>query len=364
MNYTELEKTYIWISYIEDIGYKKQKMLLDLFDDPTILYKDTIRYKSHIVEIIGEKHYNQLIDLVEDKVIEKYIVNLENLGIKVVTLVSNNYPELLKNIDTPPLVLYCKGDISLLNKECISVVGTRRMTRYGSDVTKKFVTVLAKSGLVIVSGLADGIDTASHKTALEVGGKTIAILGSGVNHIYPANNTELAKNIVANGGLILSEYKPNTEPKAFHFPIRNRIIAGLSKGVLICEATLNSGSMHTKQYALDYGRDLFVVPGRINDIYSAGCNAILRDLQGAMVLEPNDILKVYHKDFSTKNVEQPSVEVTITEQNILDIIGNDDVHIDEIMSKSKLDAKTLMTQLMRLQLKGLIKTSGGNIYSK
>lgn len=364
MNYNTLEKTYIWISYYEEIGYKKQSLLLDLFSDPTQMYLDPKRYKAHIVEIVGEKYYNMLFDLVDDQIIDKYIANLNQMDIKIVTRVSDSYPESLKNIDTPPHVLYCKGDISLLKGDCIAVIGTRRMTRYGSDVTKQFVSALAKSGLVIVSGLADGIDSVAHKTTLEVGGKTIAVLGGGVNHIYPANNTDLANKIVQNGGLICSEYKPATEPKSFHFPIRNRIIAGLSKGVLICEATLNSGSMHTKQYALDYGRDLYVVPGRINDIYSAGCNAILRDLQGAMVLEPNDILKVYHKNFATKNVEQPAVQLTIIEQNILDIIGDDDVHIDEIMSKSGLDAKTLMTQLMRLQLKGLIKTSGGNIYSK
>ena len=172
----------------------------------------------------------------------------------------------------------------------MAIVGTRRASRYGKDVTEQFASSLARAGVTIVSGLADGVDTFSHQACLNVKGKTIAVLGGGINNIYPATNTNLANKIVESGGLILSEYRPNEKPQTYYFPIRNRIIAGLSKAVLITEATEKSGSMHTKNYALDYGREVFAVPGRINDIYSTGCNKIIKSCQSAIALDPNDIL--------------------------------------------------------------------------
>ena len=197
---------------------------------------------------------------------------------------------------------------------------------------------------------------------MNVGGKTIAVLGCGVNIIYPDQNKPLAERILNNGGLIISEYRPNEKPKTYYFPIRNRIIAGLSKGVLITEATLKSGSMHTKNYALEYGKDLYVVPGRISDIYSYGCNSIIKALQGCMVLSPEDILDTYNLKFD--NIITKSIQISIEEELILGILGTNEVHYEEILEKSKLDVKSLNTILVKLELKKLITKLPGNYYCK
>ncbi len=349
---------------MDEIGYKKQRLLLDLFY-PHVDDLDIEKFIPKINKILGQDLASSFLDMVRSGAVDNMYKNILGSDIVLINMYSDKYPSTLADVDNPPIMLYCRGDIDLLTSKCIAVVGTRRITRYGRDVTTKFVETLSRAGYTIVSGLADGVDSVAHTVTLDNGGKTIAVFASGINVIYPATNTLLAKRIVESGGLLVSEYKPGCEPKAYQFPIRNRIIAGLSRGVLITEATLKSGSMHTKKYALEYGRDLFVVPGRITDIYSAGCNEIIHSLQGAMVLDPVDILEAYGdgpvaSGGVTKNVEQ----LSIVEQNILDIIGQDDVHINEIAQKSGLEPKDLMTQLMRLELKGYIKSLGNNIYSK
>jgi DNA processing protein len=275
---------------------------------------------------------------------------------------SSNYSKLLKEIDNPPLLLYAKGDVSLLNSTCVAIVGTRRASRYGKDVTEQFSSALAKSGITIVSGLADGVDTFSHQSCVNAKGKTIAVLGGGINNIYPATNTNLANKIIETGGLIVSEYKPNEKPQTYYFPVRNRIIAGLSKVVLITEATEKSGSMHTKNYALEFGREVFAVPGRINDIYSSGCNKIIKTCQSAIALEPNDVLNFLGKNFVENQTKV--VQYSLTDKIILDIIDVNEVHYEEILAKSGLDSKELNTNLIRLELKNLIKKLPGNFYSK
>ena len=220
---------------------------------------------------------------------------------------------------------------------------------------------MAFAGITIVSGLADGVDSAAHRAALEAGGKTIAVLGSGFNNIYPATNVPLANEIVDKGGLLVTEYKPNVQPANYTFPARNRIIAGLSRGVLITEATLKSGSMHTKEYALENGRDLFVVPGRITDIYSQGCNQIIKNCQSAMVLDSAEIIRLYGKDVTTIDTTEKT-QLNFDEQIIIDILGSDEVHYDDILSKSGMAQKALNTLLVRMELMGKIKKLPGNYY--
>ena len=294
--------------------------------------------------------------------LDNFINNCEKQNIKIVTYKSVDYPKTLLDIDTKPLVLYCKGNVKLLNESGIAIVGTRRITKYGTEVTTKFTTALSKAGLVIISGLSYGVDACAHETCLKAKGKTIAVLGCGLNEIYPATNIPLAERIIENGGLVISEYKPNEKPKTYYFPIRNRIIAGLSKGVLIPEATLKSGSMHTKNYALEYGKELYVVPGRITDIYSYGCNSIIKSLQGSMVLSPEDILNDFNLKYEKEDICK--IQISIDEQLVLSILNCDEVHYEEILEKSGLDAKTLNTILVKLEMKKLIKKLPGNFYCK
>ncbi len=355
------EKVILFLTTCDYITYKKQfkiveeVVLSNLFDNIQ-------EFKNDISNILTMDEVNKLVEDFDELKLNTYISNLNSANISVVTILSSSYSKLLKEIDTPPLVLYAKGDISLLNSTCVAVVGTRRASRYGKEVTEKFSYNMASAGVTIVSGLADGVDTFAHDSCVKAKGKTIAVLGSGVNQIYPATNTNLSNKILENGGLIISEYKPNEKPQTYYFPVRNRIIAGLSKAVLITEAPEKSGSMHTKNYALDYGREVFAVPGRINDIYSTGCNKIIKNCQSAIALDPNDVLNF----LGTKFVESKTnvVQYSLTDKLILDIIDVNEVHYEEILAKSGMDNKELNTTLIRLELKKLIKKLPGNFYSK
>ena len=230
-------------------------------------------------------------------------------------------------------------------------------------VTENFTKTLVHNGFTIVSGMADGIDTQAHETALAEDGKTIAVLGGGINELYPSSNITLGKTI-AEKGLLISEYKPDQKPAAFHFPIRNRIIAGMSKGVLITEADLKSGSMHTKEYALEANRDLFIVPGNIDSPQSLGCNAVIKALQGCMVTAPEDILEVYGKTNNYKEfVKQNNFQLSLDEQVVINCLGSEEVHYDELLDKTNLDTKTLNSLLTTMQVRGIIKKLPGNLYS-
>jgi DNA processing protein len=259
-------------------------------------------------------------------------------------------------------MLYCKGNIDLLKSSCLGVVGTRRATKYGKDTCNKFIKDIALEGITIVSGLAEGIDTCAHKACLEVGGKTIAVLGGGLLNIYPQSNIKLAEEIIENDGLIISEYKPNEQSLTYHFPIRNRIIAGLSEAVFIVEATEKSGSMHTKNYALEYNREVFALAGRVNDIYSVGCNKCISNGQARMVLSSDNIIEFFGKS-SSKKIEEQAIQLTYEEQIIYDKLLGHEKHFDELIKETGLDAKTLQTYLMRLTLNGVVEKQPSNYYA-
>lgn len=359
--FKEEEKVAVWLSSYNKISVKKYYALLELYPDAKSLYANFEKDSNKITKLIDKTAYEYLKEAKKSD-LKNYLQNLEKSDIKVVTYYSEGYPETLKQTSQPPLVLYCRGDISLLNSNCLSIVGTRRSSRYGRDITEKFAKALSDAGLTIVSGLADGIDSVAHKSVLEVGGKTIAVLGSGLNEVYPATNRPLAAKIIEQGGLVISEYKPNEKPQTYYFPYRNRIIAGLSAGVLITEATEKSGSMHTKEYACEYGKEIYVVPGRIDDIYSKGCNEIIKTCQGCMVTSPADILETLHIEYS----EKPSkgIQATMEEEVILNILEDGEKHLEELLDKTSFEVKKLNTLLTRMELMGMIKKLTGNYYSK
>lgn len=352
------EKAFLWLSMCDFIGNKKAFSLINTYGSAV----DVLNHIDELKNILKPEDYEKSKYLSDIAYIDTFVNNCNDQDIHIITYASDEYPSTLKNIDTPPLVLYARGDVSLLNSRCIAIVGTRRITKYGTDVTTMFSTSLSRAGLTIVSGLSYGVDAVAHESCLKAKGKTIAVLGSGLNVIYPDANKPLADRIVENGGLIISEYKPNEKAKVYYFPIRNRIIAGLSDGVLIPEATLKSGSMHTKNYALDYGKDLFIVPGRITDIYSVGCNSVIKSLQGSMVLSPDDILEAYH--LKGEKLVGNVVQLSIDEELVLSIIGTNELHYEELLEKSGLEAKVLNTLLVRLELKKIITKLPGNYYSK
>lgn len=208
---------------------------------------------------------------------------------KVIYQAEKNYPEKLRRIYAPPAKLYLLGDETILNKPSIAIIGCRQASDYGKKVAFRFAYELAKQGVVVISGLARGIDTCSHLGSVKANGQTIAILGSGFGHIYPEENKGLCREIIQKGGVILTEYAPESKPEKMHFPARNRLISGLSNGVLVVEAKEKSGTLITVDYALDQGKDVFMIPGNITSQNSNGTNSLIQ--QGAkLVTKVEDIL--------------------------------------------------------------------------
>lgn len=359
--YSKNEKVIMWLTTFDFMSYKKARDIIDTFDDLEDFFDNLNIYKKQLLKIFSDNEFSTLLSNNNLVYIDRCIENYDKLGIEVVTCVSENYPDLLKETSSFPILLYCKGDTKLLKSECLGVVGTRRCTKYGQSIGNKIVKDIASNKITIVSGLAEGVDTVAHKSCLEVNGKTIAVLGGGLLNIFPNSNIPLAEEIVLKGGLLVSEYKPNEPPLTYHFPVRNRIIAGLSKAVLIVEATEKSGSMHTKNFALDYNREVFSIPARVNDIYSSGCNKIIQNGQARMLLSSSEIIDFYGK-ISKNNATEKMIELTMDEQLIYDTLLGQELHFDDLQKSTNLETKVLSTMLMRMEIKGIIEKHPGNYY--
>jgi DNA processing protein len=287
-----------------------------------------------------------------------------NWPIKIIPLGDKNYPKMLSNIPDPPKQLYCRGNLDLLNKDCLSVVGTRKITSYGKESTQYITRDLVKAGFVIVSGLAMGIDAIAHQTVLDINGKTIAVLGGGVSDltISPKINLSLARQILKNNGLIISEYSENQKIYPQNFAARNRIISGLSKGVIIVEADKNSGSLITAKCALDQGRDVFAVPGSIFSNKSTGVHDLIKN--GAkLITSGKDVLEEY--GYNLNIFENNRIKLFIEnpiQKNILDILKEKGQSTeDEIISYlTSINISDIIASLSILEINGLIeKTNEG-----
>jgi DNA processing protein len=273
-----------------------------------------------------------------------------------------DYPSLLKKIKKPPKELYLKGTL-LPNELCFAIVGTRRFSSYGKQVALDMAGDLAESGLTIVSGLAPGIDTFAHSSVLEREKRTIAVLGTGLDEksIYPQSNLKLANKIIEKGGALLSEYPPGTKGARFTFPQRNRIISGLSLGVLVVEAKEKSGSLITADYAFSQEKKVFAVPGPIYSSNSKGCHFLIK--KGAKLVENSqDILQELNLSGKKNNKEKLSGE-NEEENIILKNLLEGSLHIDEIIKKTKLQTSIVNKTLTVLEIKNKIRNLGGNIYA-
>ncbi|MDQ7030369.1 MAG: DNA-processing protein DprA [Ardenticatenia bacterium] len=294
-------------------------------------------------------------------VLERVVARLERLGAHVLTWEDEGYPRLLREIPASPPVLYVRGTLTDEDTWAIAVVGTRRMTRYGAEVTRLLVSELARASLTVVSGLALGVDRQAHQVTLEHGGRTVAVLGSGIDRIYPASNRGVARRIVEQGALI-TDYPPGTPPDASNFPPRNRIISGLSLGTLVIEAGERSGALITARFAADQGRDVFAVPGSILSPHSRGTNRLIRD--GAVpVLEANDILEALNvMPAAPRQAMQALIPDTEEESRILAVLSREPMHVDEIGQAANVDASTAAATLALMELKGLVRSTGGMTY--
>jgi len=283
-------------------------------------------------------------------------------GVQVLTWLHPTYPPLLKNIAQPPPVLYVRGEIAAADQFAVAVVGTRHASVYGKEVARRMATGLAQNGVTVVSGLALGIDGIAHKAAMDVGGRTLGVLGCGLDIVYPAEHRELAQRIVSAGALI-SDYPLGTRPDALNFPPRNRIISGLSLGTLIVEASLQSGALITHRFSLEQGRETFAVPGNIYNQNSSGTNALLQRGEAKLVTCVEDILEELNLTMVTQQSEVAQVvPETPIEQALMGCVSHEPMHIDEIVRNSGLSTAVVSSTLCMMELKGLVRRVDNTSY--
>lgn len=283
-------------------------------------------------------------------------------GVDVLTWLHPTYPSLLKNIAQPPPVLYVRGEVAPADQFAVAIVGTRHASVYGKEVARRMATDLAQSGVTVVSGLALGIDGIAHKAALDAGGRTLAVLGCGIDVVYPSEHRELAQRMTTSGALI-SDYSLGTKPEAVNFPPRNRIISGLSLGTLIVEASLQSGALITHRFALEQGRETFAVPGNIYNQNSSGTNALLQRGEAKLVTCVEDILEELNLTMiSQQNEVAQAVPETPTEQALLACVSHEPLHMDEIVRNSGLSTAVVSSTLCMMELKGLVRRVDNTSY--
>lgn len=353
------ERNILFLDNAIELPYPKRAKILKMFDADFDLFANYDKIRSQLEDFLTPKELLAL-DKSAKKDIEKVIAQYEYDGITPVTIYSPYYPELLKQGVEPPFCLYCKGDIDLLKSDCIAIVGSRKITEYGKVVTAEFAREFARANLTVVSGLALGVDAIAHSVTLENGGNTIAVMAGGFKHVYPQSNYWLYQDI-CNKGLVVTEYVPDAEPLAYNFPVRNRIIAGLSRGVLVTEAGVKSGALHTKNYAVDSGREVFAVPGKITSPESEGVNNIIKQCQASLVTSPNDVFDALGINLDKKE-EKMMQQLDITTSTILNYILVEKKTFQEIADFTKLSTRDLNNKLLEMQMDGLIIKLAGNSY--
>jgi len=286
----------------------------------------------------------------------------------ILTIYDESYPERLRQLYDAPVLLWYKGNTSLLDTNAISVVGTRRPSVYGKRVTEKFTADLVHHGLTIISGLAYGVDTVAHSSCLKAGGKTIAVLGSGIDWIYPSSNKVLARNIIDHSGVIISEYPPGTKPDASNFPERNRIVSGLSLGTLVIETGEKGGSMITARLALDQNREVFVVPHPLDNLQGVGCNALIKKGTGKLVQDIEDLLVEFpalqFDESEPIRAEPKWQDLALSEQSkaICKLLEDGQLHIDTICERLGKSSQEVMGDLLELEMQDCIQQTAGKYF--
>ena len=355
------EDTKYWIGFnlVKGIGPVRLEMLLDHFGDISSAWN--ARPFQLVAAGLHEALLARMIEIRKRVELDELVEQIHQQGIRILTWADPDYPDRLREISQSPFVLYLKGDFSPEDSWAVAVVGTRRFSSYGSQVTEDIAHTLAQNGITIISGLARGVDGIAHQSALDAGGRTLAVLGSGLDVIYPPEHRSLAGKICHNGALI-SDYPPGTPPDGSNFPPRNRIISGLSKAVLVIEAGEKSGALITATYAAEQGREVFAVPGNITSSLSKGSNLLIK--QGAHpLLCPQDVLDLLNM---TLVAEHRSIRKTLPgdpkEAVLYKVVGDDPLHVDEISSLVKLPIEEVIATLALMELKGMVRKTFGMKY--
>lgn len=357
LNYDEL--TIVYLDY-KGVSRKKIHELLKL--DKSI-YEVVSNLSSKAREIIGEKKLENFSNINLKEELDKLNEYLIKTEINVSTTIGDDFPLFLREIPDPPVIIYYYGDLEIVNSPyIIGIVGTRKPTYYGKTATDKFVRVLVgEANFVTVSGLAYGIDSEVAKKTLEYNGKHIAILGGGLKKLYPKSNIGLAEKIIENGGLVMSEYFPTLSPAQYTFPDRNRLISGLSHGVLVVEAGVNSGSLITATCAINQGKELFVIPADIDNENNLGSNQLIEELPETFTSSPRRILKAFGINLDATS---DSIKLTEDEKRVLDVLSTGAKTVDELCEIIEEDFKSLNLLLTEMEIGGIIRKLQGDYYSK
>jgi len=350
-----------WVAFslVKGIGAVRFQALLNYFGDPQIAWgapPEALRnagLSDKVIENLIATRASDKLDLAWELI--------EMQGISVMIQTDESYPKRLNEIDQPPPVLYKQGDFITDDEWSVAIVGTRRVTAYGRQVAENIAGSLARNGLTIISGLARGVDSIAHQAALDAGGRTIAVMGSGLDRIYPPENRHLAGQIRENGALI-SEFSPGTPPEASNFPQRNRLISGLSLAVIVIEAGQKSGALITAGFAADQGREVFAVPGNITSPGSVGTNRLIQNgayplLSAEQVLETLELSMV--AEHRSARVTLPSDAV---EAQLFETLGLEPLHIDEITNRTEIPVEKVTATLALMELKGMVRQVGGMQY--
>jgi len=365
----------LWLWLCAKVKREKQILLLESFKSIENIYSASLSDYTEL-EFLKPDEINLLVNKdLSDAKAEYH--RLSDYGIYTLTIDEPGYPEVLKHIFSPPALLYCKGKFVDMNKYlCLAMVGTRKATAYGKSCATNLAKELARRGVVVVSGMAAGIDTYSHEGALKAGAPTVAIVGCGLDTVYPPSNKNLMERI-AKTGMIISEYPIGSKPERYHFPERNRIIAGSTQGTIVVEADIKSGSLITVKYAAESGREIFSVPGNINSVYSRGANALIRD--GAKpALSAEEILYSFEFDYKDRllgnlrheepvfsevtEAKLPLTEGLNPEEKILEALKGGPANADKICEITNLDIGSVNSALLLMELKGLVIKGAGGFY--
>jgi DNA processing protein len=354
-------KYYIAISKVPGIGPARVRRLCDYFGSLEHAWRATLG--DLLSAGLDAKSAMSLVAMRRDADPDSELERLGKIGARAITWESSDYPERLRPLDGMPPVLYVLGEFAPQDAWAVAVVGTRKATAYGREAAARLCVGMAEAGITVVSGMARGIDTVAHRAALDAGGRTLAVLGSGLDVLYPPENRQMMRQIVEEGrGAVLTEYPLGTQPDAMNFPARNRIIAGLALGVLVVEAGEKSGALITVDFALEQGRDVFAVPGPITSRLSDGPNNLLK--RGARcVTTAADILEELDMNLVTEQVEAVrALPADPTERMLLEYLQDSAQHIDDLTNKSGLPASTVSAVLTMMELKGMVRCMGGMQY--
>ena len=356
-----MEQYWVWLSSVEGIGPKRFYQLISIYEDARSVWDNV---GDAEMKFLGPATLKKLKEARDERYFYSLFNRLEKSGMRVITRLSDEYPQLLSDIYDPPVTLYALGDAQLDNERSFSIVGSRRCTRDGQRAAREFAETLAREDVTVISGMAYGIDTAAHEGALIGMGKTIAVLGCGADVIYPLENEELYRRIIDNGGAILSEYAPGTQPKPGNFPARNRIISGMSEGTMIVEGAEKSGAMITVHSASDQNRDVFAVPGSIYSPMSAAPNRLI--VEGAIpAISGWDVLEHYRwaaRPDARDAAPKAKVILDPEDDQIVKPLLEQELSFDELANLVDFPIAKLNSHLTMLELRGIIVKVPGGLY--